>query len=242
MGWNAGVRIGYPKNWHLVSILLLMGANAHTSQVINQSSFIIEENALIAEILLDVHSKTHHSIQNPLKNQNLEKSSVKISTNRLCSRLYALFFLNIPDLYHWTNKLNLTKTWKWETTPKANKTCIKIFPNLKKYYLKKQLNINHLETSPVSRSKTVKSRSAGSGVCEVGELLLWRIPNKSLLSKSLESAKVSWFRIYPPWKLTFSPLKMDGWKTIVSFWVERPIFRDELLVSGSVGFRVGQKH
>ena len=32
-------------------------------------------------------------------------------------------------------------------------------------------------------------------------------------------------------KLTFSPLKMDCWNTIVSFWVPLPIFRGELAVS-----------
>ena len=31
-----------------------------------------------------------------------------------------------------------------------------------------------------------------------------------------------------------SHLNMDGWNTIVSFWVIRPIFRGKLLVSGRV--------
>ena len=35
-------------------------------------------------------------------------------------------------------------------------------------------------------------------------------------------------------KLTFSHLEMDGWNTILSYWVLGPIFRGELLVSGSV--------
>ena len=35
-------------------------------------------------------------------------------------------------------------------------------------------------------------------------------------------------------KLTFSPLKMDGWNT--TFLLGRPIFRCELLVFGGVGF------
>ena len=34
-----------------------------------------------------------------------------------------------------------------------------------------------------------------------------------------------------------SHLTLDGWKMILSFWVERPIFRCELLVSGRVGDR-----
>ena len=38
----------------------------------------------------------------------------------------------------------------------------------------------------------------------------------------------------PPLKLTFSHLKMDAWNTILSSWGKRPIFRCEVLVSGSV--------
>ncbi len=38
----------------------------------------------------------------------------------------------------------------------------------------------------------------------------------------------------PSLKLTCSPLKMDGWKTIPSIWGNRPIFRCELLVLGRV--------
>ena len=36
-------------------------------------------------------------------------------------------------------------------------------------------------------------------------------------------------------KLTFSPLKMDGWNTSRSYWVKRPIFRGY----GYVSFREG---
>ena len=35
-------------------------------------------------------------------------------------------------------------------------------------------------------------------------------------------------------KLTFSHLEIDGWKMIISFWGNRPIFRGELLVFGRV--------
>ncbi len=35
-----------------------------------------------------------------------------------------------------------------------------------------------------------------------------------------------------------SPLKMDGWNTILSYWVKRPIFKGEPLVSGRVSFGV----
>ena len=45
--------------------------------------------------------------------------------------------------------------------------------------------------------------------------------------------------LLPSLKLTFSHLKMDGWKMILSFW-DGPIFRGELLVSGSVFFLVNE--
>ena len=43
----------------------------------------------------------------------------------------------------------------------------------------------------------------------------------------------------PSLKLTFSPLKMDGWK--MNFLLEGPIFRGELLVSGRVISRTFMK-
>ena len=35
-------------------------------------------------------------------------------------------------------------------------------------------------------------------------------------------------------KTNSSPLQMDGWNTILSYWVKRPIFRGKPLVSGRV--------
>ena len=46
------------------------------------------------------------------------------------------------------------------------------------------------------------------------------------------------FLILPSLKLTFLPLKMDGWNT--TFLLGRPIFRGELLVSGRVICMIGR--
>ena len=68
--------------------------------------------------------------------------------------------------------------------------------------------------------KKKASRSAGE----------WRFEIVAMADKSESLGDfTSWF-IYPPWKLTFSRLKMDGWNTIILFgilpifWFEKEFF------------------
>ena len=63
-------------------------------------------------------------------------------------------------------------------------------------------------------------------------------PGRKATPEPLKGAKeVPWgkrCRIHTPWKFNSSPLKMDGWNTRPFHFGARPIFRGELLVSGSV--------